>query len=89
MDDESLREYIHQQKSTYLDWLCEHQLDKFNIYYLEEFRMKSSNVDEYEDSFLFTIKESDNFVTMVYENALDARSSILFRISKESYEEKV
>ena len=66
----------NEYKSTYLDYLAEQLYQESSIYYCKECRLNSSNVATYEDAFIFRI--SDN--TLLYENVLDKRSSVIFKI---------
>lgn len=80
LNNNQIREYIKQNKSVYLNWLCEHHIDKYKIIYIREVRTNSNSLDEDEDAFIFTLKESNSHVIVVYENVKEDRSSILFRL---------
>jgi hypothetical protein len=70
-------------KSVYLDYLAEQLYKDSSIYYSKECRLNSSNVATYEDAFIFRI--SDN--VLLYENVLDKRSSVIFKIDPTKEEE--
>ncbi len=84
-----IKTYIKQYKSHYLNYLCEKQLDEFKIKYALELRINNLKNEIEEDLFIFTIKKSFNTITIVLENTLEARSSIVVRIDASKYNEGV
>lgn len=70
-------------KSIYLDYLAEHLYKGSSIYYCKECRLNSSNATSYEDAFIFRL--TDN--VLLYENVLDKRASVVFKIDPSKEEE--
>lgn len=82
----SFEEYTQRKndyKSIYLDYLAEHLYKGSSIYYCKECRLNSSNATSYEDSFIFRL--TDN--VLLYENVLDKRASVAFKIDPSKEEE--
>lgn len=82
MTQEQITNHIHTYKSKYLDWLCSKQLPNYQIYYCLEIKSNVNQQEKDEDAFIFTIKETNQMITLVYENVLESRSSIVFKIRK-------
>lgn len=82
MTKEQITNHIHTYKSKYLDWLCSKQLPNYQIYYCLEIKSNVNQQEKDEDAFIFIIKETGQMVTLVYENTLESRSSIVFKIRK-------
>lgn len=82
LTQEQITNHIHTYKSKYLDWLCSKQLPNYQIYYCLEIKSNVNQQEKDEDAFIFTIKETNQMVTLVYENVLESRSSIVFKIRK-------
>lgn len=70
-------------KSIYLDYLAGHLYNGSSIYYCKECRLNSSNATSYEDAFIFRL--TDN--VLLYENVLDKRASVVFKIDPSKEEE--
>lgn len=80
--------YIKEKSSDYLDYLCDCQLSNYRIYFSPERRIsESSESGSYteEEAFFFTIRESGSILTIVYENVLESRSSVVFDVKKDHY----
>jgi len=82
LTQEQITNHIHTYKSKYLDWLCSKQLPNYQIYYCLEIKSNVNQQEKDEDAFIFTIQETKQMVTLVYENVLESRSSIVFKIRK-------
>lgn len=85
MTQEQITNHIHTYKSKYLDWLCSKQLSNYKIYYCLEVRSNANQQEKDEDAFIFTIKETPQTLILIYENSLESRSSIIFKIKKYKY----
>ncbi len=78
-------------KSPFLAYLCKRQLPNHKIYYLlESVVHKSTDIAYDEYGYLFSIKETLQFVILVYENINDeSRSSLVFYVPKKDFEASV
>ena len=72
-------------KSIYLDYLSEHLYHDSTIYFSKECRVNSDNATAYEDAFVFRLANN----ILLYENVLDNRASVLFRIDDSQAEKCV
>ena len=82
----SFEEYSQRKndyKSIYLDYLAENLCEGSSIYYCKECRLNSNNATSYEDAFIFRL--TDN--VLMYENVLDKRASVVFKIDPSKEEE--
>lgn len=76
----TLEEYINRKdeyKSQFLDYLAQHLYLDSTIYHCKECRLNSSSKSTtYEDAFIFCLSNT----VLLYENVLDKRASVLFKI---------
>lgn len=82
-------EYISSLKSEYLDYLADRHICDYKIVYSVEIRQNNNDINLEEDAFIFVLKESQDSLIALFENALSARSSILFYIRKDLFEDSV
>ena len=88
--NDEIKNYILELKQRYLTYLCAKHKDKFRIRYTIERRVTYESETEYvENAFLFTISEASRYIILVYENAEDSRSSIVFHVRSEQYDQAV
>ena len=80
LDYEQARRKIISKDSNYLRYLCDHHLPEYPIFFSNEVRINSNELPYDEESMIFVIKDNLNHVVIVYENALPARASIIFRV---------
>lgn len=81
--------YCKQFKSRYIKYLCDKQLDNYNVVCCIEYRVNSNNIFVREYSFIFTIKETNNLIYLAFENTSNWRCTYLFPIPKETWGESV
>lgn len=76
--------------SRYLDYLCNKQLEDYNVVCCIEHRVNASRVITSEYSFIFTIKKTPSKLILAYENASKAsRCTYLLPIYKLSWKESI
>lgn len=76
-------------KSKFLDYLCDNQLDNFNVVSFIEHRVNTRGIISSEYSFIFTIKVKNNNAYLVFENATYARCTYLFIVPRSTWEESI
>lgn len=86
------REVLKKIKSQYLDFLEKKQLKDYPIVSIKEIVTIQSFTSDYykeEPSYLFSVGESDETITLIYENLEVSRASFVFIIKKDSWRESV
>ncbi|MBD5296806.1 MAG: hypothetical protein HDS21_01820 [Bacteroides sp.] len=79
------RSIIKEYKSRFLDFLCDRQLDNYNVVCCIESKVNSNLQLTVEYSFIFTIKETPLYLTLAFENSTDSRCTYLFTIPKREW----
>ncbi len=80
---------ISDHDEKYLSYLCDKHLDNFKAYYLLELRVNTNLTEIKEQGFLFVLNENGSVITLVYENELEARSTIIFYVDRYAYQRAV
>lgn len=81
---EMTEEDFHKYKSKYIDFLVKQQCILYKVIPCVE-RLSYRNTDTSEYSFLFSIKCKSNNILIVHENVNPDRSSLLFVVGKDNY----
>jgi hypothetical protein len=92
IDSSMILAHIKEQKSKYLDELCNCQLEGYNIILANERQITVSNGDSHghdQVAFMFTIKELYSCSWIVFENVEFDKSSYVFIVKTEYYSDAV
>ncbi len=88
-DRNEVERIIKDKDSKYLEYLCSNHISDYSIYCSTENRVNNTSQSSLEIGFIFTVAKSSDEIVTVYENTQPDRSTIVFEIEKESYDDAI
>ncbi len=83
-----IKRYLQNYKQEYINYLCIKQLGEYKIQYTPEYRVNFDS-EEWENAFIFTVSIQNKYAVVILENTLESRSSQVFYVPIEKYEEGI
>lgn len=88
-DRNEVERIIKDKDSKYLEYLCSNHISDYSIYCSTENRVNNTSQSSLEIGFIFTLANSENEIVTIYENTQSDRSTIVFEIEKDSYDDAI
>ena len=82
-------EKVKLHKSNFLNYLSNEQLEEYKVIYCTENKIDSNKNNIIEHSFIFTIKNKNNEIKIIYENTEVRRCTYSFVSSKDSWQRDI